>query len=76
MATSDRVILAGGTLLPQTQAFREGRSQAQVGQRPIEMRRRARDVMIQLIDGETVEDLLYTGLDVCPVAEPGFCNDN
>jgi ribose transport system substrate-binding protein len=29
--------------------------------------------MIQLINGETVEDPIYTGLDVCTREEPGFC---
>ncbi len=32
--------------------------------------------MIQLINGEAVEDPLYTGLDVCNLADPGFCADN
>jgi len=70
------VIIAGDTLPPQTQAFREGRSHAQVGQRPFEMGYKAPDVMIQLIKGEKVDDPLYTGLDVCNEADPGFCKDN
>jgi ribose transport system substrate-binding protein len=76
METNDLIIIAGDTLPPQTQAFREGRSHAQVGQRPFEMGLRAPDVMIQLINGETVDDPLYTGLDVCTQDEPGFCADN
>lgn len=76
LQSKDLVIIAGDTLPPQTQAFREGRSHAQIGQRPFEMGLRAPDVMIQLINGETVEDPLYTGLDVCTAAEPGFCADN
>jgi ribose transport system substrate-binding protein len=72
----DLIIIAGDTLPPQTQAFREGRSHAQVGQRPFEMGLRAPDVMIQLINGETVEDPLYTGLDVCNQDDPGFCANN
>ncbi|WP_102108304.1 substrate-binding domain-containing protein [Oceaniglobus roseus] len=70
------VIIAGDTLPPQTKAFREGRSHAQVGQRPFEMGLRAPDVMIQLINGESVEDPLFTGLDVCNGDDPGFCKDN
>ena len=31
---------------------------------------------IQLINGESVEDPLYTGLDVCNQDDPGFCKDN
>jgi ribose transport system substrate-binding protein len=70
------VIIAGDTLPPQTKAFREGRSHAQVGQRPFEMGLRAPDVMIQLINGEKVDDPLFTGLDVCNGDDPGFCKDN
>ncbi|MDE0591164.1 substrate-binding domain-containing protein [Halocynthiibacter sp. C4] len=76
MATNELIIIAGDTLPPQTQAFRDGRSHAQIGQRPFEMGLRAPDVMIQLLNGETVEDPLFTGLDVCTQAEPGFCADN
>ncbi len=74
--SGDLIIIAGDTLPPQTQAFRDGRSQAQVGQRPFEMGYRAPDVMIQLINGETVEDPLYTGLDVCDAGDAGFCANN
>lgn len=71
--SNELIIVAGDTLPPQVQAFNEGRSHAQIGQRPFEMGQRAPDVMIQLINGETVEDPLYTGLDVCTREEPGFC---
>jgi ribose transport system substrate-binding protein len=67
------IIIAGDTLPPQAQAFRDGRSHAQIGQRPFEMGYRAPDVMIQLINGEKVEDPLYTGLDTCNLDDPGFC---
>jgi ribose transport system substrate-binding protein len=76
LKSKELIIIAGDTLPPQTQAFREGRSHAQVGQRPFEMGYRAPDVMIQLINGESVEDPLYTGLDVCNADDPGFCADN
>lgn len=70
------IIIAGDTLPPQTEAFRAGRSHSQVGQRPFEMGLRAPEVMIQLINGETVEDPLFTGLDVCNQSDPGFCANN
>ena len=76
LKSKDLIIIAGDTLPPQTQAFRDGRSHAQVGQRPFEMGYKAPDVMIQLINGETVEDPLFTGLDVCNGEDPGFCKDN
>jgi ribose transport system substrate-binding protein len=76
LKSKELIIIAGDTLPPQTNAFREGRSHVQVGQRPFEMGLRAPDVMIQLINGETVEDPLFTGLDVCNQSDPGFCADN
>jgi ribose transport system substrate-binding protein len=76
LKSKDLIIIAGDTLPPQTQAFRDGRSHAQVGQRPFEMGLRAPDVMIQLINGESVEDPLYTGLDICNQDDPGFCENN
>lgn len=76
LKSKDLIIIAGDTLPPQTQAFRDGRSHAQVGQRPFEMGLRAPDVMIQLINGEKVDDPLYTGLDVCNQEDPGFCEKN
>lgn len=76
LKSNELIIIAGDTLPPQTQAFRDGRSHAQVGQRPFEMGLRAPDVMIQLINGEQVEDPLFTGLDICNHDDPGFCADN
>ena len=76
LKSKDLIIIAGDTLPPQTKAFREGRSHVQVGQRPFEMGYRAPDVMIQLINGESVDDPLFTGLDVCTADEPGFCENN
>ena len=76
LSSNDLIIIAGDTLPPQTQAFRDGRSHAQVGQRPFEMGYKAPDVMIQLINGESVGDPLFTGLDVCNADDPGFCENN
>lgn len=76
LKSKELIIIAGDTLPPQTKAFRDGRSHAQIGQRPFEMGLRAPDVMIQLINGESVDDPLFTGLDVCTEADMGFCKDN
>ena len=65
LKTKDLVIVAGDTLPPQMQALKEGRSHAQIGQRPFEMGYRAPSVMIDLIDGKDVEDPIFTGLDEC-----------
>jgi ribose transport system substrate-binding protein len=67
------IIIAGDTLPPQIQAFKEGRSHAQIGQRPYQMGNEAPDVLIKLIGGETVEDPIFTGLDVCSLEDAGIC---
>jgi ribose transport system substrate-binding protein len=71
--SKDLIIIAGDTLPPQTQAFREGRSQFQVGQRPYQMGNEAPDILIKLINGESVADPVYTGLDECTIENPGIC---
>ena len=67
------VIVAGDTLPPQLQALKEGRSNAQVGQRPFEMGYKAPFVMKDLIEGKTVEGTLYTGLDECIQSTADTC---
>lgn len=67
------IIIAGDTLPPQIQAFKEGRSHAQIGQRPYQMGNEAPDVLIKLINGEAVADPIYTGLDTCSLADAGIC---
>lgn len=66
-------IVAGDTLPPQMEALKAGRSNVQVGQRPFEMGYRAPSVMIDLIDGKTVEPIIYTGLDECTQANAETC---
>ena len=63
--SKELVIVAGDVLPPQIDALKAGRSHVQIGQRPFEMGYRAPDVMIKLINGEAVEDPIYTGLDEC-----------
>jgi ribose transport system substrate-binding protein len=73
LESKDLVIIAGDTLPPQTQAFREGRSHFQVGQRPYQMGNEAPDVLIDIINGESVDDPLFTGLDLCTLEDAGIC---
>lgn len=65
LKSKNLVIVAGDTLPPQMEALKAGRSHVQVGQRPFEMGYRAPSVMIDLIDGKSVEPIIYTGLDEC-----------
>jgi len=66
-------IVAGDTLPPQMEALKAGRSHVQVGQRPFEMGYRAPSVMIDLIDGKTVDPIIYTGLDECTQENVDTC---
>jgi ribose transport system substrate-binding protein len=63
--SKELVIIAGDTLPPQMDALRAGLSHAQIGQRPFEMGYRAPDVMLELIEGKTLDPIIYTGLDEC-----------
>jgi ribose transport system substrate-binding protein len=67
------IIIAGDTLPPQIDAFKAGRSHAQIGQRPYQMGNEAPDVLIKLINGEAVEDPIFTGLDTCNLEDAGIC---
>lgn len=67
------IVIAGDTLPPQMDALKAGHSHAQIGQRPFEMGYRAPTVLIQLINGETVEDPLFTGLDECTQETADSC---
>lgn len=67
------VIVAGDTLPPQMEALKAGRSHVQVGQRPFEMGYRAPTVMIDILDGKTVEPVIYTGLDECTQENADSC---
>jgi ribose transport system substrate-binding protein len=67
------VIVAGDTLPPQMEALKAGRSHVQVGQRPFEMGYRAPSVMIDILDGKTVDPVIYTGLDECTQETADSC---
>jgi ribose transport system substrate-binding protein len=73
LKSKDLIIIAGDTLPPQVQAFNEGRSHFQIGQRPYQMGNEAPDILIELIVGGTVEDPKFTGLDLCTLEDPGIC---
>lgn len=73
LKSQELIIIAGDTLPPQIQAFNEGRSHFQIGQRPYQMGNEAPDILISIIDGATVEDPKFTGLDLCTLEEPGIC---
>lgn len=65
IANKDLVIVAADTIGDEVAIAKEGRVEALVGQRPFEMGYKAPSVMIQLIEGKTVADPVFTGLDEC-----------
>ena len=67
------VVVAGDTVGCQLDTVRAGYSQVNVGQRPYEMGHRAPDILIDILGGKTVDNPMYTGLDLCTKADPGVC---
>lgn len=58
-------IIVADTLPMQMEQLVDGLSNGQVGQRPYEMGYKAMFILKDLVGGKTVEDPIYTGLDVC-----------
>ena len=67
------VLLVADTLPPQIEALKQGRSDAQVGQRPFEMGYRAPLVMRDMVEGKSVDPIYYTGLDECTPDNVATC---
>lgn len=65
----DLVIIGADTLPMQLDLLAEGLSHGQVGQRPYAMGYRSMEVLLELVNGGSVEDPIYTGLDVLTGAE-------
>jgi len=58
-------ILVADTLPMQMAQLAEGLANGNVGQRPFEMGYRSMFILKEIAEGKTVEDPIYTGLDVC-----------
>jgi ribose transport system substrate-binding protein len=67
------IVIVADTLPMQMALLRDGLSHAQVGQRPREMGYRAMTVLRDLAAGGTVDDPIYTGLDVCTQETAATC---
>ena len=65
IASNAFVIGAADTIGDEVAIAKEGLVTALVGQRPFEMGYKAPSVMIDLIEGKTVADPVFTGLDEC-----------
>jgi ribose transport system substrate-binding protein len=73
IASNDFVIVAADTIGDEVAIAKEGLVTALVGQRPFEMGYLAPGVMIKLINGEKVDDPVYTGLDECTKDNADTC---
>ncbi len=69
LASGELVIIGADVLPMQLDLLVEGLSHGQVGQRPFAMGYRSMEVLLELATGGTVEDPIYTGLDVLRDAE-------
>ncbi|MGI9522172.1 MAG: sugar-binding protein [Hyphomicrobiaceae bacterium] len=66
-------IIVADTLPMQMSQLKDGLSNGQVGQRPFEMGYRAMFVLKDLAEGKSVQDPMYTGLDVCTKENADTC---
>lgn len=73
MESGELVVVVADTLPMQMEQLADGYSHGQVGQRPYEMGYKAMYVLKDMIEGETPEDPIYTGLDVCTQENAAAC---
>ena len=67
-------IIVADTLPMQMKQLKDGLSNGQVGQRPFEMGEQAMHGLRKIVmEGGTVEDPTYTGLDVCTPENADTC---
>ncbi len=67
--SKDLVIIGADVLPMQLDLLAEGLSHGQVGQRPYAMGYRSMEVLLELVNGGSVEDPIHTGLDILTSAE-------
>jgi len=65
IASKSTLLVVADTLPMQMDILKDGLSHGQVGQRPYEMGYKAMFILKDIVDGKSVADPIYTGLDVC-----------
>ena len=65
LASGDLTIVVADTLPMQLEQTKDGLGNGLVGQRPFEMGYKAMFMLKDLVEGKTLQDPTYTGLDVC-----------
>ena len=73
MDSGELVVVVADTLPMQMQQLKDGASHGQVGQRPFEMGYKAMFILKDLAAGKSVDDPIYTGLDVCEKGNADSC---
>lgn len=73
MESGDLSVIVADTLPMQMEQLKDGLSNGQVGQRPYEMGYRSMYILKDIVEGNEVEDPIYTGLDVCTQANVDTC---
>jgi len=66
-------LVVADTLPVQMEIMSEGLSLGQVGQRPFEMGYKAMFILLDIKNGKSVQDPIYTGLDVCTPKNADSC---
>lgn len=73
IASKATLLVVADTLPMQMDILKDGLSHGQVGQRPYEMGYKAMFVLQDLVSGKSVQDPIYTGLDVCVEINQDSC---
>lgn len=73
MDAGELTIVVADTLPMQIEQVSDGLGNGLVGQRPFEMGYKAMYILKDIAEGKTVEDPIYTGLDVCTNANIDSC---
>lgn len=71
--SGELVVVVADTLPMQMQQLKDGLSHGQVGQRPYDMGYKSMQILQDLAEGKSVEDPIYTGLDVCTQENADTC---
>lgn len=71
--SGDLVVVVADTLPMQMEQLADGLASGNVGQRPFEMGYRAMFLLKDLAQGKSVDDPIYTGLDVCTQDNHATC---
>ncbi|MCB1491327.1 MAG: sugar-binding protein [Rhodobiaceae bacterium] len=73
MDSGEMSVIVADTLPMQMQQLKDGLSNGQVGQRPFQMGYMAMHILKDIKEGKSVEDPIYTGLDVCTKDNADSC---